>query len=192
MGLGRAGSAEAGIGLLRQELATWQALGTKQEVPQVLAELAQVYGKVGHTEDGLRLLAEALPLIRKHEERHYEAEVYRLTGEVLLQQAAGRAAPRTDIVEASAGMEAEWGTTMSAWPIHIEAKRCFLQALDIARRQQAKSWELRAAMSLSRLWQLQGKREAAQQVLRETYDWFTEGFDTADLQEAKALLDEWS
>jgi len=71
-----------------------------------------------------------------------------------------------------------------------EAESCFYQALDVARRQQAKSWELRAAMSLSRLWQRQGKRDAARQLLAEVYNWFTEGFDTADLQEAKALLEE--
>jgi predicted ATPase len=71
-----------------------------------------------------------------------------------------------------------------------EAETCFHQALDVARRQLAKSWELRAAMSLSRLWQRQGKRDAARELLAEVYGWFTEGFDTADLQEAKALLEE--
>ena len=70
-----------------------------------------------------------------------------------------------------------------------EAETCFHHALDIARSQQAKSWELRAATSLARLWQSQGKRDAARQVLAEVYDWFTEGFDTADVKDAKALLD---
>ena len=91
------------------------------------------------------------------------AETYRLQGELLLARATGQ---------------------------DTEAEACFRQALDIARRQQAKSWELRAAMSLARLWQRQGKRDAARQVLTEVYGWFTEGFDTADLQEAKALLDQ--
>ena len=91
------------------------------------------------------------------------AEAYRLQGELLLRQAAPDAA---------------------------QAEACFQQALAIARRQQAKSWELRAAMSLSRLWQQQGKRAAAHELLAPIYGWFTEGFDTADLQEAKALLDE--
>jgi predicted ATPase len=77
-----------------------------------------------------------------------------------------------------------------ATPDVAEAEACFQQALTIARCQQAKSWELRATMSLSRLWQQQGKRDAARQLLAEVYHWFTEGFDTADLQEAKALLDE--
>jgi predicted ATPase len=95
----------------------------------------------------------------------YEAEVYRLRGELLLQQSA-----------------AQQG----------EAEASLQQALTVARRQQAKSLELRAAMSLSRLWQRQGKRDEARQLLTEIYDWFTEGFDTADLQEAKALLEEFS
>src|SRR5207247_8273292 len=93
---------------------------------------------------------------------HYEAEVYRIKGELLLQQAI---------------------------PDAPQAEACFQQALDVACRQQAKSWELRAAISLSRLWQCQGKRAAARELLAPIYGWFTEGFDTADLQEAKALLE---
>ncbi len=73
---------------------------------------------------------------------------------------------------------------------HAQAETCFQHALDIARRQQARSWELRAAMSLARLWQQQGKRAEAHELLAPVYGWFTEGFDTADLQEARALLDE--
>jgi predicted ATPase len=92
-----------------------------------------------------------------------EAELYRLKGELLLQQAA---------------------------PNAPQAETCFQQALDVARHQQAKSWELRAAMSLARLWQQQGKRAEAYELLAPIYGWFTEGFDTADLQEAKALLAE--
>jgi predicted ATPase len=95
-------------------------------------------------------------------ERRWDAELYRLKGEVLLARATEQ---------------------------HTEAETCFRQALDIARRRQAKSWELRAAMSLSRLWQRQGKRAEARQLLAEIYGWFTEGFDTKDLQEAKALLE---
>jgi predicted ATPase len=92
----------------------------------------------------------------------YEAELYRLKGELLLRQAV---------------------------PDGTQAEACFQQALAIARRQQARSWELRAAMSLARLWQQQGKQGEARQLLEEVYGWFTEGFDTADLQEAKALLE---
>ena len=95
-------------------------------------------------------------------ERWYAPELYRLKGELLLQQASDN---------------------------HAEAETCFHHALEIARTQQAKSFELRAATSLARLWQQQGKREESRQVLGEVYGWFTEGFNTADLQEAKALLD---
>jgi predicted ATPase len=117
---------------------------------------------VGQREAGLTLLTEALAVTNDKGERRWEAELYRLKGELLLARATGQ---------------------------ETEAETCFRQALDIACHQQAKSLELRAAMSLSRLWQRQGKRAAAHQVLAEVYGWFTEGFDTADLQEARALLD---
>ena len=96
------------------------------------------------------------------EVRYYAAELYRLKGALLLQQAAPDAA---------------------------QAEACFHQALDVARQQQAKSWELRAATSLARLWQSQDKRQEAYALLAPVYEWFTEGFDTADLQEARVLLD---
>jgi predicted ATPase len=108
-------------------------------------------------------LAEAVTLVAATEERWCEAELYRLQGALLLQRS------RADVGQAEA---------------------CFQQALDIARRQQAKALELRAALSLARLWQGQGQRAVACQLLAESYGWFTEGFDTADLQEAKALLAE--
>ena len=114
-------------------------------------------------EAALTVLTEALAYMETTHEQTFRAEAYRLQGELL--QSLSR-------------------------DYHEEAEICFHQALAIARRQQAKSWELRAAMSLSRLWQQQGKREAARQLLAPIYSWFTEGFDTADLQEAKALLDE--
>jgi predicted ATPase len=113
--------------------------------------------------EGLRLLSEALAAFEASGRGDLLAEVYRLQGEFLLRQVLPDAA---------------------------QAGACFQQALAIARRQQAKSWELRAAMSLGRLWQHQGKRAEARQLLAEIYGWFTEGFDTADLQEAEALLAE--
>ena len=128
-----------------------------------LGLLAEACGRAGQVEAGLGALHEALEAMQTTEERLYEAEVYRLRGELLLQQSA-----------------AQQG----------EAEESFHQALTVARRQQAKSWELRAAMSLSRLWQQQGKHAEAWQLLADIYGWFTEGFDTADLQEAKALLAE--
>jgi predicted ATPase len=107
------------------------------------------------------VLDEALAAVDKHGERFWEAELYRLKGELLLILSTDNQA---------------------------EAEACFLQALDVARQQQAKSWELRTALSLSQLWHQQDKRNAACELLTPIYGWFTEGFDTADLQEAKALL----
>ena len=109
------------------------------------------------------MLAEALTLVDTTENAGTKPELYRLKGELLLQQSSDNQA---------------------------EAEACFHQALDIARNQQAKSLELRAATSLARLWQQQGKRQEAHDLLAPVYDWFTEGFDTADLKDAKALLDE--
>src|SRR5262249_42570566 len=131
--------------------------------PQWLAMQAEAYRRTGQIEAGLRLLAEALAVAHSTGGRNYEAELYRLQGELLLAHSAAD---------------------------HMEVESCFHQALGIARRQQAKSCELRAAMSLARLWQRQGKRAEARALLAPVYGWFTEGFDTADLQEAKALLDE--
>ena len=152
-----------GIAQIRQGFAAWRATGAGVAWPWWLALLAEACGKVGQLDEGLRALEEALAAVQHNEEHHYEAEVYRLKGELLLQEA----------------------------PAHEEeAEENFHQALAVARRRQAKSWELRAAMSLSRLWQRQGKRDEARQLLARIYGWFTEGFDTADLQEARALLEE--
>ncbi len=111
-------------------------------------------------------MAEALTRGERTGERKFEAELHRLKGELLLSQ-----------VEAEMGMR------------YQDAETCFQRALEVARRQHARSWELRAAMSLSRLWQKQGKKEKARKLLQEIYGWFTEGFDTADLMEARVLLD---
>ncbi len=151
---------------LHQGLAAYQATGAEIERSHWLALLADAYGYVGQIEEGLHVLAEALAERSRHRIRYYEAELYRLKGKLLLQQ---------QVVS----------------NVH-QAEACFHQALDVARRQQAKSLELRAAVSLSRLWQRQGKRNEARQLLAEIYGWFTEGFDTADLLEAKALLEELS
>jgi predicted ATPase len=127
------------------------------------AALADVYDHLGHTEDGLQTLAEAHTLVEQHEERQWEAEIHRLRGVLLLRQ------PGTPQAEAETWLQ---------------------RALDVARRQEAKSLELRAAMSLARLWQQQSKQTVARALLAPVYHWFTEGFDTADLQEARALLEE--
>ena len=147
---------------VRQGLAAWRATGAALTVPYLCTLLADVCDHLGHPEDGLQALAEAHTLVEQHEERYWEAEVCRLRGVLLLRQT---------------------GTSQA------EAEIWLQRALDVARRQEAKSLELRAAMSLSRLWQQQGKRQEAHDLLAEVYAWFTEGFDTADLQDAKALLE---
>jgi predicted ATPase len=157
------GQIEEGITQMRQGMTAWQATGAEVDRPYYLVLLAEGYGKAAQAEAGLHVLAEALTVVDAIEERYYEAELYRLQGVLLL------------------ACSTEHDT---------EAETCFRHALDIARRQQAKSWELRAAMSLAQLWQQQGKRDAARQLLAPIYGWFTEGFDTTDLQEAKVLLDE--
>jgi predicted ATPase len=156
------GQGVAGLAQMCQGLVAYQATGAAVFRPYYLAFLAEAYGKVGQAGEGLTLLDEALAVVHKTGERFYEAELYRLKGELLLVRSAENDG---------------------------EAEACFQQALLVARHQQAKSAELRAAMSLSRLWQHQGKRAAAYQLLAPIYDWFTEGFDTSDLQEAKALLE---
>jgi tetratricopeptide (TPR) repeat protein len=153
------GHVAEGIALIRQGYAAFRATGGERGA--LLALLAEALGKAGEAEEGLRMLAEGLALVEQHGERVHEAELYRLKGELLL------ALFRDNDTAAHA---------------------CFQQALHVARRQQAKSLELRAAMSLGRLWQQQGKRDAARQLLAEVYGWFTEGFETADLQDARALL----
>ena len=163
------GQGKEGIAQLHQGLAAWQATGTEMQRPHFLTLLAEAYGKVGEAEQGLAALVEALAQVEQTGERWYEAELYRLRGELTLAQSSVQSL---------------------ASSVQKEAEECFSKAIEIARRQQAKSLELRAVMSLSRLWQQQGKRDEARQMLAEIYGWFTEGFDTKDLQEAKALLEE--
>jgi predicted ATPase len=161
--LAEEGRKTEGIALMRQSLVTWLATGTHLFRPYYLGLLAEACGKAGQAAEGMSLLTEALDAAHKTGERFYEAELYRLTGELLLQ----------------------------GFPLKVsEAENSFNRALDIARRQQAKSLELRAATSLARLWGEQGRRVEAHDLLVSVYGWFTEGFDTADLTEAKALLDE--
>ena len=156
------GQDEEGMAQVRQGIAAWQATGAVLHVSYLCTLLADVSAHLGHPEDGLQALAEAHTLVEQHEERWWEAEVCRLRGVLLLRQ------PGTSQAEAEAWLQ---------------------RALDIARRQEAKSLELRAAMSLSRLWQQQGKQAEAHALLAPIYGWFTEGFDTKDLQEAKVLLE---
>jgi hypothetical protein len=156
--------------------------------PHDLALLAEAYGRVGQTAEARHLLAEALALTQHSGGYFYEAEVHRLTGEILLMQDAGGGVSGNSPPELSM-IDAHAGEATGPAPRPTEAETWFRQALDMARRQQAKSLELRAAMSLSRLWQQQGRSADAYQSLAPVYGWFTEGFDTADLQEAKVLLE---
>jgi predicted ATPase len=152
---------EEEIAQIRQSFAARRTTGMRTVLPW-LALLAEAYGKVGQAEEGLTVLFEAQTYIDHTGDRFCESELSRLTGELLLKHAI---------------------------PDPGQAATCFQRALDIARHQEAKSLELRAAMSLSRLWQRQGKQKQAYELLAEVYGWFTEGFDTADLQEAQSLLE---
>ena len=157
------GQGEAGMSQMRQGLAADLATGAKAWHPYFLSMLAEAYEAGGQPEAGLNALIEAQAVMDTIEVRFYEAELHRLKGVLLLKQSVSDASL---------------------------AETCFHETLDVARRQQGKFWELRAAMSLARLWQSQGKCQDAHDVLAPVYDWFTEGFDTADLQEANALLNE--
>jgi predicted ATPase len=157
------GQLQEGIAEMRAILEAMRAEGAVVGLPMVLAMLAEAHGKAGQTEEGLALLDEAQGLVAKTREREYEAEVHRLEGDLLLARSPSDEA---------------------------QAQASFREALEVARRQSAKSWELRAATSLARLWQRQGKRDEARDLLAPVYAWFTEGFDTKDLRDAKALLEE--
>jgi predicted ATPase len=165
------GELKEGIIQMRQGIAAWQATGADAPRSWYLAPLGEIYGKAGQTMEGLGVVNEALAAITTTGEHAWEAELHRLKGELLVQESSNHKA------------KVKRKTL-------LEAERWLCRALDIASSQQAKSLELRAAVSLSRLWQQQGKRAEARQLLTEVYGWFTEGFDTADLQEAKALLGE--
>jgi predicted ATPase len=156
------GQGEAGMAQMHQGMAAVLAAGQMVSRPHCLVLLAEAAGHAGQVEQGLSLLAEAQTVVEANGQGDLLAEAHRLQGELLLRQAI---------------------------PDATQAEACFQQALTVARRQRAKSWELRAATSLARLWQQQGKRTEARELLAPIYGWFTEGFDTADLQEAQALLD---
>jgi predicted ATPase len=154
------GLVEEGAALLRQYIAETQATGTKKGAMLPLAGLAKACGKMGQVEKGLGLLDEALTLALDSAEYFYEAEIHRLKGELFVMQ----------------GEE-------------MEAESCFGHAIKVADQLDAKLWELRATVSLCRLWQQQGRRAEARERLARIYGWFTEGFDAPDLREAKALLE---
>jgi predicted ATPase/energy-coupling factor transporter ATP-binding protein EcfA2 len=159
------GQAEEGLPRLRAGLDAGRATGSKVRGPQWLALLAEAYLEAGRIEEGISAVREALAEVEETAARYYEPELDRLEGELVL---------------------------ASNEPDESGAEASFRKAIAIARAQQAKAFELRAALSLARLWRLQGRRDAARDLLAPVYGWFTEGFDTADLMDAKALLDKFS
>ena len=157
------GQVQEGMAQMREGMAAHQSVGVRLDLSGKLGSLAEAQAKAGRPGEGLTTLAEALALVEQTDERHWEAELYRLRAELLLMQGD------------DAGAEAS-----------------LQKAVEVARRQQAKSWELRATVSLYHLWQEQDRMDEARQMLAEIYGWFAEGFDTPDLQEAKALIEELS
>jgi predicted ATPase len=161
--MARLGRREEGVGKMQEGQAANRAIGTGLGLPDYLSRLAEAFTETGHFDDGLNALAEAEAAADENEDRQNEAERHRIKGELLLRQDDSRT---------------------------IEAENCFCRAVESARKQSAKTLELRATMSLARLLAKQGKRDEARAMLAEIYNWFTEGFDTADLKDAIALLDE--
>jgi predicted ATPase len=171
---------EEGIAQLHQGLAGQRAMGTELSRPHFLAMLAEAYGDTGQSEEGLAVLAEALAIVKKNGERDYQAaDLYQLKGQLTLKRSGVRSSDGVFSRRLLPNAQAE-----------TEAEACFLKAIEIAQRQEARSLELRAVMSLARLWRRQGKKAAARQRLARIYGWFTEGFATPDLQAAKVLLNE--
>jgi predicted ATPase len=161
--LANRGRASEGVPRIRQGIAALSATGAALNVTHCLVLLAQAQQWEGQGPQAEETLADASAWVRRTGERYYEAELLRNRGELLL------ARPTPD---------------------PSTAERCLVEALETARRQRAKTWELRAAVSLARLWRDQGKRVGARDLLAPVYDWFPDGFETADLRDAKALLDE--
>jgi predicted ATPase len=157
------GKTSDAVGMFTSAIAAWGSMETTLSFPVWLSHLARACGKIGQFDDVWSYIDEAITAVETTKEKWYEADVHRIAGEIALMS------PERDAAKAEA---------------------CFERALAIARAQQAKSWELRAAMSKARLWRDQGKRDEARELLAPVYGWFTEGFDTLDLKQAKALLDE--
>ncbi len=182
--LAESGERETGNMRMHQSIGRSQKIGSRLGLQHWFGLLAEAYGKAGQADDGFNMLAEGFALVEENGGRSHEAELYRIKGELTLQQENQKAKGK--------GQKSKIKTEpQSPHPdAQGEAEASFLKAIDIARQQQAKSWELRATVSLARLWQKQGKSSEARQMLADIYNWFTEGFDTVDLQEAKAWLEE--
>ena len=165
------GRLEEGIKKIQWGLDAWRATNAELALPYFLTLLAGAYQKIGQVEEGLAVIAEGLAIAHRNNERWYEAELHRLQGELFFESKDNCA-------------KSTFANFQSA------AEECFQRAINIAHSHKAKSLELRATMSLARLWQQHGKAKQAHKMLSKIYNWFTEGFDTKDLQEAKVLLEE--
>lgn len=192
------GDPENSLNQIKNALSMYRMIGAELGLTRALGWLAEIYGQVGEIEEGLATLADAFQLVERNDEHVWEAELYRRKGELTLQQGRQRAMGN--------GQQSKVTDPRSSTrDAQSEAESCFLNAIDIARQQQAKLWELRATMSLVRLRQQQVRQHVAHDTARsshaalaeartmlaEVYDWFTEGFDTKDLQEARTLLAEF-
>jgi predicted ATPase len=161
------GFVEEGITEMRQGIAEYQQTATALLRPQFIGLLSESLGKAGEFVEALDHLDEALRLAHRNGDASYLPELHRIRGELLLWQAEGNFDPRTV----------------------ADAEECFRRSIKIARRQEAKSWELRTTVSLARLYESQNRTEEAREALTLVFDWFTEGFETKDVREAKTLLD---
>ena len=157
------GKASEAVQTITSGMTALRATGATLYAPRHLSYLAAAHAELGQLDEASRCINDAIAAVETTKERWFEAEVHRTAGEIALKS------PEPDAAKAEA---------------------YFKRALAIAREQQAKSWELRAAMSMARLWRDQGRRDEARDLLAQVYGWFTEGFDTLDLKEAKALLEE--
>jgi predicted ATPase len=157
------GNASGAVSMFTSLIPVYRSMGITVSLPWYLSLLARACGELGQFEEAWSYIREAITAVETTKERWYEAEAHRIAGEIAL---------------------------MLPEPDAAKAEACFERALAVARAQQAKSFELRAAMSMARLWRDQGKRDEARELLAPVYGWFTEGFDTPDLKQAKALLDE--
>jgi predicted ATPase len=179
----------AGLSLLTEGLSQFRGMGTEHSLPLFLSSMAEAYRQLGRVEEALVTIAEAVRATETYTSVYWAAEVHRLKGELTLKQCGVRSQDKSRQVKTGRSKPGVINPHSIIPNPEAEAEACFLQAIAIARQQEAKSLELRAVVSLSRLWHHQGKRAEARKLLAETYGWFTEGFDTADLREAKAWLD---
>jgi predicted ATPase len=159
------GSLSNGVSTLSSGIAAWRSTGANIWTPFFVSRLAHAYAELGDFQEASRHIREAIQAVKTTKERWCEADISRVAGEIAV------ISPERDAVK---------------------AEEYFERALTVARQQQAKSWELRATMSMARLWRDQGKVQQARELLAPVYGWFTDGFDTRDLKEAKALLGELS